>query len=34
MPHDILRYLQERNSHYMLELASWASVESCTDDRE
>ena len=34
MAHDILRYLQERNNHFMLELASWASVESCTDDRE
>src|SRR3712207_4001383 len=34
MPQQILRYLQEHNDRYMLELASWASVESCTDDRE
>ena len=33
MPREILQYLQEHNERYMLELASWASVESCTDDR-
>src|SRR5919202_2142528 len=33
MEHDILQYLQQHTERYMLELASWASIESCTDDR-
>ncbi len=34
MPQEILEYLQTQNPRYMLELAEWASIESCTDDRE
>ncbi len=34
MPQTILEYLQAQNPRYMLELAEWASIESCTDDRE
>ncbi|HZB95996.1 MAG TPA: hypothetical protein VE268_08545, partial [Herpetosiphonaceae bacterium] len=34
MPRDLLQYLQRHTDRYMIELASWASIESCTDDRE
>ena len=34
MSHELLDYLERHTDSYMLELASWASVESCTDDRE
>jgi hypothetical protein len=34
MAHDILQYLQQHTERYMLELASWASIESFTADRE
>ena len=34
MAHDILQYLQQHTERYMLEMASWASIESCTSDRE
>lgn len=34
MSQTTLAYLQAQNQRYMLELAEWASIESCTDDRE
>ena len=34
MPDALLDYLQNHTNDYMLELASWTSVESWTDDRE
>ncbi len=34
MGQDILKYIQQHIDRYMLELASWASVESCTGDRD
>ena len=33
MPQRILHYLQDQNDRYMVELASWASIESCTGDQ-
>lgn len=33
MPQQILRYLETHLDRYMAELAAWAGIESCTDDR-